>query len=65
MGFQSIHGFNLAMFGKQDWKMLTNPDAIVTKKFKAKYFPNENFLGASWDIILVMCGVAFDHPELC
>jgi hypothetical protein len=27
--------------------MLTNPDAIVTKNFKAKYFPNGDLLGGS------------------
>ncbi|KAK2407645.1 Ribonuclease H superfamily protein [Trifolium repens] len=47
MGFRSIHGFNLAMLGKQGWNFLTNPDAMVSRIFKAKYFPKGNFLGSS------------------
>jgi hypothetical protein len=47
MGFRNIYGFNLAMLGKQGSNLLTNSDAMVSKVFKAKYFPNGNFLGAS------------------
>lgn len=44
MRFRDLHGFNLAMLGKQGWKLLTNLDAIVTRVFKAKYFPKVDFL---------------------
>ena len=47
MGFHNIYGFNLAMLGKQGWKFLTNPDAMVSRIFKDKYFPNGDFLGSS------------------
>nr|KYP34809.1 Transposon TX1 uncharacterized [Cajanus cajan] len=47
MGFRNLYGFNLAMLGKQGWKFLTNQDAIVTRVFKAKYFPRGDFLGAN------------------
>ncbi|MCH88735.1 RNA-directed DNA polymerase (Reverse transcriptase), partial [Trifolium medium] len=47
MGFRSIHGFNIAMLGKQGWNFLTKPDAMVSRVFKAKYFPNGDFLGSS------------------
>nr|KYP33295.1 hypothetical protein KK1_045863 [Cajanus cajan] len=46
MGFRHFHGFNLAMLGKQGWKLLTNPHAIFTRVFKEKYFPRGDFLGA-------------------
>jgi len=46
MGFRNIYGFDLAMLGKQGWNFLTNPDAMVSRIFKAKYFPNGDFLGA-------------------
>ncbi|CAN1253998.1 Putative ribonuclease H protein At1g65750 [Linum perenne] len=35
------------MVGKQGWKFLTNPDALVTRIFKAKYFPRGDFLSAA------------------
>jgi hypothetical protein len=46
MGFRHLFGFNLAMLGKQGWKLLTHPDTIVTRIYKARYFPRTNFLGA-------------------
>ena len=35
MVFRHIHGFNLAMLGKQGWNFLTNPDAMVSRIFRA------------------------------
>ncbi|CAN1763719.1 Putative ribonuclease H protein At1g65750 [Linum perenne] len=46
MGFRNLRGFNLAMLGKQGWKFQTQPDALVTKIFKARYFPRWDFLSA-------------------
>ncbi|CAN1744284.1 Putative ribonuclease H protein At1g65750 [Linum perenne] len=47
MGFKDLHAFNLAMVGKQGWKFMTEPNALVTKIFKAKYFPRGDFLSAT------------------
>ncbi|CAN1241903.1 Putative ribonuclease H protein At1g65750 [Linum perenne] len=47
IGFKDLHAFNLAMVGKQSWKLMTNHDAIVTKIFKAKVFPKVDFLSAT------------------
>lgn len=44
LGFRKIHEFNLAMLSKQGWKPLTEPGALVTKLFKARYFPHSFFL---------------------
>jgi hypothetical protein len=46
LGFRHMYGFNLAMLGKQGWKLIANNDTIVYKVFKAKYFPREGFLEA-------------------
>ncbi|CAN1121541.1 Uncharacterized mitochondrial protein AtMg00310 [Linum perenne] len=46
MGFRDLHGFNLALLGKQGWNLLTNPDALVSKIFKAKYYPKGDLLSA-------------------
>jgi len=43
MGFRHFFGFNLAMLGKQGWNLLTNQDTIVTRIYKAKYFPKSDF----------------------
>ncbi|CAN1779651.1 Putative ribonuclease H protein At1g65750 [Linum perenne] len=34
------------MLGKQGWKFQTQPDALVTRIFKARYFPRGDFLSA-------------------
>ncbi|CAN1273582.1 Putative ribonuclease H protein At1g65750 [Linum perenne] len=34
------------MLGKQGWKFTSDSNALVTKVFKAKYFPRRNFLSA-------------------
>ncbi|MCI11808.1 RNA-directed DNA polymerase (Reverse transcriptase), partial [Trifolium medium] len=46
MGFRHMYDFNLAMLGKQGWKLLTNHDTILSQVFKAKYYPQQEFLDA-------------------
>lgn len=46
LDFRDFRSFNLAMLGKQGWRFLTNPDSLVSRVYKAKYFRNENFLDA-------------------
>jgi len=46
MGFKDLVAFNVAMLGKQGWRFQTEPDSLVAKVFKAKYYPNSNFLGS-------------------
>lgn len=31
--FLDLHGFNLAMLGKQGWKFISHPDTMVTRFF--------------------------------
>uniref|UniRef100_A0A803NSN9 Reverse transcriptase domain-containing protein n=1 Tax=Cannabis sativa TaxID=3483 RepID=A0A803NSN9_CANSA len=47
MGFRNLRDFNLAMLGKQGWRLLTRPNALVSRVFKARYFPHCDFLSAS------------------
>lgn len=47
LGFRNLHAFYLAMLGKQAWKFIENKNALVTKIFKAKYFPHVGFFEAS------------------
>ncbi|VFQ96914.1 unnamed protein product [Cuscuta campestris] len=46
LGFRRIRDFNIAMIGKQGWRLLVNPDSIVARVFKARYYPKGDFLNA-------------------
>lgn len=46
MGFRNLHDFNIALLGKQAWRLLTLPNKLVSRVFKARYYPNESFLTA-------------------
>lgn len=47
MGFRDLHGFNIALQGKHCWQFLNNPSSLVSRVFKAKYFPLTNVLKAA------------------
>lgn len=44
MGFRVFRDFNLAMLGKQGWRLFTNEDSLVSRVFKAKYYSEGSFL---------------------
>lgn len=46
MGFRDFRDFNLAMLGKQGWRFVINPSSLLSRVFKAKYFPDSNFMEA-------------------
>ncbi|XP_019161408.1 PREDICTED: uncharacterized protein LOC109158044 [Ipomoea nil] len=43
LGFKDLRAFNLAMLGKQAWKFLTNPESLVARIYKARYFHDRPF----------------------
>jgi hypothetical protein len=47
LNFRDLKGFNLAMLGKQGWKLITNSSSLLTRVLKAKYFPRSGFLEAN------------------
>ena len=47
MGFKDLFAFNLAMLGKQGWKFITEPDSLVARNFKARYFLSASYLTAT------------------
>uniref|UniRef100_A0A803Q5X6 Reverse transcriptase domain-containing protein n=1 Tax=Cannabis sativa TaxID=3483 RepID=A0A803Q5X6_CANSA len=44
MGFRHLHDFNLAMLAKQGWQLLCKTDSLAGRVYKAKYFPNSDFI---------------------
>lgn len=44
LGFKSMAQFNVALLAKKGWRILNNPNSLVAKVLKAKYFPNVSFL---------------------
>uniref|UniRef100_A0A803NVG0 Reverse transcriptase domain-containing protein n=1 Tax=Cannabis sativa TaxID=3483 RepID=A0A803NVG0_CANSA len=46
LGFRNLRDYNLAFLGKQGWRLLTNENSLVSKLYKARYFPNGDFLSA-------------------
>lgn len=49
MGFKDLKYFNIAMLRKQGWKLQTDKHSLVSRLFKARYFPNSNYLGSRID----------------
>ena len=46
MGFQNLQVFNLALLAKQGWRILTNPNPLVARVYKAKYFSYDDILSS-------------------
>ncbi|XP_074327095.1 uncharacterized protein LOC141665037 [Apium graveolens] len=46
MGFKDLRDFNIALLGKQAWRLVVHPDKLVSRIFKARYYPSDSFLQA-------------------
>ncbi|XP_074347538.1 uncharacterized protein LOC141686399 [Apium graveolens] len=46
MGFRNFRDFNIAMLGKQGWRFIINPNNLVSRLYKAKYFADSDFIHA-------------------
>ncbi|KAG7534826.1 Reverse transcriptase domain [Arabidopsis thaliana x Arabidopsis arenosa] len=46
LGFKDIEAFNLALLGKQLWRMLTHKDSLLAKVYKSRYFRHSDPLSA-------------------
>ena len=47
MGFRDLRSFNLAMLGKQGWRLITRPDSLCARVLKGRYFHDTNFMRAT------------------
>jgi hypothetical protein len=46
LGYRDLECFNMALLTKQGWRLLQEPDTLVAKVIREKYYPNGTFLGA-------------------
>ena len=46
LGFKNLYLFNFSLLAKQCWRLLTTPQSLFYRVFKARYFPSCNFLEA-------------------
>lgn len=46
VGFRNFRDFNLALLGKQAWRLIKRQESLSSKVYKARYFPECHFLEA-------------------
>ena len=44
--FKKLHEFNLALLSKHGWKFLSDSTSLVSKVYRARYFPHSSFLNS-------------------
>ncbi|CAN1819853.1 Uncharacterized mitochondrial protein AtMg00310 [Linum perenne] len=47
LGFKDFKAFNQALVAKQSWRILTEPDLLLSRLLKGIYFPSQCFLNAT------------------
>jgi hypothetical protein len=65
MSFKDMRNFNLAMLGKQGWRLMVNPDSLCARVLKGRYYHDGDFLSSTrkrheshtWRAILAGCDV--------
>ncbi|XP_021823769.1 uncharacterized protein LOC110765025 [Prunus avium] len=46
LNFRKLHAFNLALLAKQGWRLSQQPNSLVARLFRAKYYPGSDFMFA-------------------
>ncbi|GMJ13498.1 hypothetical protein HRI_005019000 [Hibiscus trionum] len=44
LGFRDMQKFNISLMCKQGWRMIVRPSSLVSRIYRAKYFPGLSFL---------------------
>ncbi|KAK4389823.1 putative ribonuclease H protein [Sesamum angolense] len=46
LGFRKMQTFNVAMLAKQGWRIMSNPNLLISRILKARYYRDNDFLHA-------------------
>lgn len=64
LGFRDLKAFNLAPLAKQGWRLLSNPQFLLARVPKDKYFPHCNFIQAKLGVTRSRVGeVSYGAPS--
>lgn len=44
LGFKNFRDYNIAMLGRQGWRLIVNPNSLVSQLYKARYYADTDFL---------------------
>lgn len=44
LGFRDMEDFNQALLAKQAWKLLNEPDSLLAKVYKGRYYSAKDFI---------------------
>lgn len=47
LGFRHMESFNKALLAKQLWRLISNPESLVARVLKARYFKDQDIMEAS------------------
>ena len=47
LGFKELESFNVALLGKQTWRLLERPHCLMARMLKGRYFPDTNIMHAT------------------
>lgn len=47
LGFRELETFNLALLAKQVWRIITEPHLLLSRVWKARYFPSTSIFNAN------------------
>lgn len=47
MGFRNLTSFNISLLAKQGWRLLSCPNSLAARVFKARYHPQTHFMKAT------------------